>query len=756
MSASFNGGDFEETGLLDDGDLLAHDDSEVAYDDDETFGDVGPLNDEWEQNHTKLSDQHEHFVSDKKIRDNIVRKDLGAEDDDEEDELNGNDDDDFGHQSNNQQASFFNLPPPSHNNNVTKTPTGSRTVGMFSSLSINDSENAGHQNHHHRAQADDEQLESMFKMAMGENYRPPPATSGSPSISRVAPQSQPSPQAAFFAPPIVAAAATAQPSSPAQAVVPPVTAAQPTITNVPLTKLFQMSAADQSLPKSDTLKGAISVDQIEAKLESQSKSPITDDRHQHQNQQQQRYNNRQHRNDQRIDRGMPLGNFMAGNADVQRQLQQIRDHEIATSPSGGSGVSGVSSGNHSPRQQHHHHQQSNGKSPKPASSLQDKKYMTADEIQNIHRLQTYQIHFTNPYIEDYYCQKLKISQPSSYTHTPICDSLPKTIMPARPPRQVDPLLGSLGRIPSHSIRAPRPILQIILDKEDNEQYDKTVQSSDQTIKLAIESSYNHLLDLEDIDTLIKDPQSKELLAEYQTKREQISLELFKSLHLDQFPCFKSESPQLPQQLPDQKWPSVCPEDLLFVSLWVIGKGRKLLSRAFMSLTPQQSVSGLFAVCRNLPLLLLLHLPEGSEAATGHIYSIVARWIMMVPVPFFTRAFHFLVTFNQSQFIVKLFQSPYGITIIDQFLTRGYLAMMNNEFDQVNHMQWVEVFGRFFQRCCGNFSTIFPSPKSARAANHSQQTMAQLANIHGLIQQHSNDSQRNTLHLELHSDYSITM
>ncbi|EGG19982.1 hypothetical protein DFA_07096 [Cavenderia fasciculata] len=754
-----------------DDDLLATDDQinyeEQEYDDDETFGDTGPLNDEWENQHTSLAHEHEGFVVDNKIRDGVQLKryddqeDLGDDGsllEDDEDYRNGN-----GKDADGRSSFFSDLPPVNNNNNNNKqnrqqqqqSNAQGRTVGMFSSLSLYDDKEKSPNNNNNNNQVDNDQLESMFKIAMGEipTTSIPQALTPHNSLNNVptTPQHH------------------QQQQQPQQSPIDP------------LKKLFQSGVPQQSPNKLEALKGAYSLSDLEAKFEQQSQqqssvSQVVEQQQENVQQQQQQPQtpqgknniNNNNRNSSPSRPGFTLGDAIPGNREYQQHQRILRDQARDAnwnqhqSPRGDGGGGGGAPPTSPYNNNKYNKNAQNGKSPMKQPHIQDKKYMSADEIQTIHRLQAYQLHYTNPYIEDFYFQKLKERSGvviQQFTHTPICDSLPKTIT-KKPTTTADPLLGALGRIPSHSIRAPRPILQIILDKDENEQYDKTVQSSDQTIKLAIESSYNHLLDIEDIDQLINNQQQSastdnQQLIDLQAKKEQIAQDLFKSLHLDPFPCFKFESPLLPQQTPDQKWPSVCPEDLLFVSLWVIGKGRKLLNRAFLSLTSPQSVSALFAVCRNLPLLLMLHLPEGSEAATNGIYRTVSRWVMEIPIQFFTLAFHFLVNFNQPQFLTKVFSHRNGLAVIEQFLLRGYLVqdqaylLHNNlQMDPVAVLQFHEIFGRFFQRLTGNFANIFSQQQPSQSPNIPPQPYPELVKIHSLLFHHSNEAQKNILSMEL--------
>ena len=66
---------------------------------------------------------------------------------------------------------------------------------------------------------------------------------------------------------------------------------------------------------------------------------------------------------------------------------------------------------------------------------------------------------SNQFAEDYYylTRTNAISNEITF-HKPLFESNPRPTTVKRP----DPLEGVLGRIPSHSVRAPRPLLQIKL------------------------------------------------------------------------------------------------------------------------------------------------------------------------------------------------------------------------------------------------------------------------------------------------------
>jgi hypothetical protein len=77
------------------------------------------------------------------------------------------------------------------------------------------------------------------------------------------------------------------------------------------------------------------------------------------------------------------------------------------------------------------------------------------------------------------------------------------------------LEGVLGRIPTHSVRAPRPLIQLkqqsenTTDQTEDSLASNNTQASSKAIHsllLAIENAYNSLLDVEDIDSILKKPE----------------------------------------------------------------------------------------------------------------------------------------------------------------------------------------------------------------------------------------------------------
>jgi hypothetical protein len=86
--------------------------------------------------------------------------------------------------------------------------------------------------------------------------------------------------------------------------------------------------------------------------------------------------------------------------------------------------------------------------------------MSAEEIDSIIRMQESQLNsaVANQFAEDYYylMQRQKPEEGLVTLHKPLFESSTKPSTLRKP----DSLEGVLGRIPSHSVRAPRPLLQL--------------------------------------------------------------------------------------------------------------------------------------------------------------------------------------------------------------------------------------------------------------------------------------------------------
>ena len=198
--------------------------------------------------------------------------------------------------------------------------------------------------------------------------------------------------------------------------------------------------------------------------------------------------------------------------------------------------------------------------------------MSAEEIDSIIRMQETQLQSvgTNSYAEDYYQQTYLLRKkqqeasvggqstqvvlhkplfesnpamkgaPNSYlTNNLNSNNAPASSSPMK--RGPDPLEGVLGRIPSHSVRAPRPLISLksLTVHDHNDLKDVDVSNSGankavQSLLITIENTYNTLLDIDDIDLLLNNPQSASHfnITQIRQKREELTQDLFKSLNVN--------------------------------------------------------------------------------------------------------------------------------------------------------------------------------------------------------------------------------
>eukprot|EP01121_Diplochlamys_sp_Union-15-3_P011087 TRINITY_DN3180_c0_g1_i5.p1 TRINITY_DN3180_c0_g1~~TRINITY_DN3180_c0_g1_i5.p1 ORF type:complete len:622 (-),score=128.12 TRINITY_DN3180_c0_g1_i5:187-2028(-) len=139
------------------------------------------------------------------------------------------------------------------------------------------------------------------------------------------------------------------------------------------------------------------------------------------------------------------------------------------------------------------------------------KRMSAAEIDNIILMQYMQITSSRPFVDDYYYQ-VKLSKSSNgkvIPHTPLCDEFEQLNSASKPFQQSpDLFVGVLGRIPMHSVRAPRPLLH--LDEEETKPTeasdDKVTFTKTRTLRsylMHIENIWDILLEIEDLDNIAK-------------------------------------------------------------------------------------------------------------------------------------------------------------------------------------------------------------------------------------------------------------
>ncbi|KAM1164874.1 hypothetical protein ACFX13_024956 [Malus domestica] len=244
------------------------------------------------------------------------------------------------------------------------------------------------------------------------------------------------------------------------------------------------------------------------------------------------------------------------------------------------------------------------------------KHMTSEEIESILKMQHAATHSNDPYIDDYYHQaSLSKKAAGSRSKHPFCPSHLRE-SPSRGRNSTDQhthsSVDALGRIPLASIRRPRPLLEVDppTGSGDGKQASEKPLEQEPMLaaRIAIEDGLCLLLDVDDIDRLLQgQPQDGGVQLR---RRRQILLEgLAASLQLVDPLGKGSHSAGLAPK-----------DDLVFLRIVSLPKGRKLLSRFIQLLFPGSELARIvcMTVFRHLRFLYggLPSDPAAAETTTN--------------------------------------------------------------------------------------------------------------------------------------------
>ncbi len=179
------------------------------------------------------------------------------------------------------------------------------------------------------------------------------------------------------------------------------------------------------------------------------------------------------------------------------------------------------------------------------------KYMTAEEIENIVRIQWAATHSSDPYIDDYYHQAVQAKHAGGTPHgrRHFAPSHPRD-MPSHTRAAAEPhaflQVDALGRVPFSSIRRPRPLLEVDPAMVDgmgmvgaNGDVSTDSMASQRPLeqepmlaaRIAIEDGLCLLLDVDDIDRLLGSQQHPDGGAQLRRRRQMLLEGLAASLQL---------------------------------------------------------------------------------------------------------------------------------------------------------------------------------------------------------------------------------
>ncbi|XP_061341781.1 protein PAT1 homolog isoform X2 [Gastrolobium bilobum] len=255
------------------------------------------------------------------------------------------------------------------------------------------------------------------------------------------------------------------------------------------------------------------------------------------------------------------------------------------------------------------------------------KYMTSDEIESILRMQLAVTHSNDPYVDDYYHQACLAKKPSvAKLKHPFCPTQIRELPPrARANTEPHAFLhvDALGRVSFSSIRRPRPLLEVdppnssgTGSSEQNISEKPLEQEAMFAARVTIEDGLCLLLDVEDIDRYLQVNQLQDGGSQLRRRRQVLLEGLATSLQLVD-PLGKNGN----------KVGLAAKDDLVFLRLVSLPKGRKLLTKYLQLLLPGSELLRIvcMAVFRHLRFLFG-GLPSDSAASdtTSNLAKVVCQ------------------------------------------------------------------------------------------------------------------------------------
>lgn len=244
------------------------------------------------------------------------------------------------------------------------------------------------------------------------------------------------------------------------------------------------------------------------------------------------------------------------------------------------------------------------------------KYMTAEEIESILKMQHAAAHGNDPYVDDYYHQA-RLAKKSAETRSKyrFCPSqLREPASRSRNSAEAQPHLhvDALGRVCFSSVRRPHPLLEAGIPPSACGDSSAEQKSSEKPLdqepmlaaRVTIEDGLRLLLDVDDIDRILQFTLPQDGGAQLRHKRQFLLEGLATSLQLADPLARSGNSVGLSPK-----------DDIVFLRIVSVSKGRKLISRFLKLLLPGNELARVvcMAVFRHLRFLFG-GLPSDPEAA----------------------------------------------------------------------------------------------------------------------------------------------
>ncbi|KAL1349753.1 hypothetical protein HN51_026253 [Arachis hypogaea] len=257
------------------------------------------------------------------------------------------------------------------------------------------------------------------------------------------------------------------------------------------------------------------------------------------------------------------------------------------------------------------------------------KYMTSDEIESILRMQHAVTHSNDPYVDDYYHQAcLAKKAPVAKSKNLFCPTQIREV-PARSRSNSDQhaflQVDAMGRITFSSIRRPRPLLEVdppnssVTSSSEQGISEKPLEQEPMfAARVTIEDGLCLLLDVDDIDRFLKCNQLQDGGSQLRRRRQVLLEGLATSLQLVD-PLGKN----------GHKVGLAAKDDVVFLRLVSIAKGRKLLAKYLRLLLPGSELMRIvsMAIFRHLRFLFGgLPADPASLETTSNLAKIVCQCV----------------------------------------------------------------------------------------------------------------------------------
>ncbi|XWS27509.1 hypothetical protein CRYUN_Cryun26dG0120900 [Craigia yunnanensis] len=349
------------------------------------------------------------------------------------------------------------------------------------------------------------------------------------------------------------------------------------------------------------------------------------------------------------------------------------------------------------------------------------KYMSTDEIEGILRMQLAATHSNDPYVDDYYNQACLARKSAGaklrhhFCPTHLRDLPPRARANTEPHAflQVD----ALGRVAFSSICRPRPLLEVgppnssAVTNNDQKASDMPLEQEPMlAARVTIEDGLCLLLDVDDLDRFLQFNQLQDGGAQLRQRRQVLLEGLAASLQLVDPLGKNGDTDELAQK-----------DDLVFLRIVSLPKGRKLLARYLQLLFPGGELMRVvcMAIFRHLRFLFG-GLPSDPRAAetTNNLARVVSSCVHGMDLRLLSVCLAAVVCSSEQPHFHPL-GSPAGdgaSFVLKSVLDRATKLMIDfraaGNYNMTNQSLWKASFDEFFsllpKYCINKYDTVMQS------------------------------------------------